>query len=403
MRKVVLKMRPKKKLIISIIIGFVLFSSYYLLKNLFIKENTTSVSENEFKPSFLNDKLATIYLSASIDYQREGSYTIYINKKGELTISKGDAIELGSIAQGDQMLLKENPSEINILGKKTSHFRFKNKVHTGYGQANGYLKNKEIFYTLNNQGFGEKDYKSLIRWGNSQNFHEQILNGYFVSTGNDEDKIYVINQDMDTDQSTFHELNLEHKPTLQNGGHVKPINEDWEVYSNIIIKDKLAYFILYHTPEDSKDVSFKVAVFDIEKKKLRGAYLLGSYKSEDQLIPPNEKHFYIKDDILYHLTANSKIYTFNTKTMKPEGSFSLEQKEGREVKFVYFNSDHIYLLNQKKSGEYEISSHSYQKGKRLNSLKIKGLDKILDNNHVSEYDFLMLEQNRNDILKIFNR
>lgn len=396
-------MRPKKKLIISIIIGFVLFSSYYLLKNLFIKENTTSVSENEFKPSFLNDKLATIYLSASIDYQREGSYTIYINKKGELTISKGDAIELGSIAQGDQMLLKENPSEINILGKKTSHFRFKNKVHTGYGQANGYLKNKEIFYTLNNQGFGEKDYKSLIRWGNSQNFHEQILNGYFVSTGNDEDKIYVINQDMDTDQSTFHELNLEHKPTLQNGGHVKPINEDWEVYSNIIIKDKLAYFILYHTPEDSKDVSFKVAVFDIEKKKLRGAYLLGSYKSEDQLIPPNEKHFYIKGNILYHLTANSKIYTFNTKTMKPEGSFSLEQKEGREVKFVYFNSDHIYLLNQKKSGEYEISSHSYQKGKRLNSLNIKGLDKILDNNHVSEYDFLMLEQNRNDILKIFNR
>ncbi|MDR7249732.1 hypothetical protein [Bacillus pumilus] len=396
-------MRLKKKLVISIIIGFVLFSSYYLLKNLFLKENAAHVSENEFKPSFLNDKLATIYLSASIDYQREGSYTIYMNKKGELTTSEGDAIELGSIAQGEQMLLKENPSEINILGKKTAHFKFKNKVHTGYGQANGYLKNKEIFYTLNNQGFGEKDYKSLIRWGNSQNFHEQILNGYFVSTGNDEDKIYVINQDMDTDRSTFQELNLEDKPTLQNGGHIKLINEDWEVYSNIIIKDKLAYFILYHTPEDSKDVSFKVAVFDIEKKKLRGAYLLGSYKSEDQLIPPNEKHFYIKDDILYHLTANSKIYTFNTKTMKPEESYSLEHEEGLNVKFVYLNSDHIYLLNQKKTGEYEISSYSYQKGKRLNSLKIKGLDKILDKNHVSEYDFLMLEQNRNDILKIFNK
>ncbi|MGQ7867377.1 hypothetical protein [Bacillus sp. FSL M8-0277] len=396
-------MRPKKKLVISIIIGFVLFSSYYLLKNLFLKEHATHVSENEFKPSFLNDKLATIYLSASIDYQREGSYTIYMNKKGELTTSEGDAIELGSIAQGEQMLLKENPSEINILGKKTAHFKFKNKVHTGYGQANGYLKNKEIFYTLNNQGFGEKDYKSLIRWGNSQNFHEQILNGYFVSTGNDEDKIYVINQNMDTDRSTFHELNLEDKPTLQNGGHIKLINEDWEVYSNIIIKDKLAYFILYHTPEDSKDVSFKVAVFDIEKKKLRGAYLLGSYKSEDQLIPPNEKHFYIKDDILYHLTANSKIYTFNTKTMKPEESYSLEHEEGLNVKFVYLNSDHIYLLNQKKTGEYEITSYSYQKGKRLNSLKIKGLDKILDKNHVSEYDFLMLEQNRNDILKIFNK
>ncbi|MEK4182846.1 hypothetical protein [Bacillus sp. FSL K6-1145] len=396
-------MRPKKKLVISIIIGFVLFSSYYLLKNLFLKEHAAHVSENEFKPSFLNDKLATIYLSASIDYQREGSYTIYMNKKGELTTSEGDAIELGSIAQGEQMLLKENPSEINILGKKTAHFKFKNKVHTGYGQANGYLKNKEIFYTLNNQGFGEKDYKSLIRWGNSQNFHEQILNGYFVSTGNNEDKIYVINQNMDTDRSTFQELNLEDKPTLQNGGHIKLINEDWEVYSNIIIKDKLAYFILYHTPEDSKDVSFKVAVFDIEKKKLRGAYLLGSYKSEDKLIPPNEKHFYIKGDILYHLTANSKIYTFNTKTMKPEESYSLEHEEGLNVKFFYLNSDHIYLLNQKKTGEYEISSYSYQKGKRLNSLKIKGLDKILDKNHVSEYDFLMLEQNRNDILKIFNK
>ncbi|MEN2452538.1 hypothetical protein AAZF84_32080, partial [Bacillus sp. JR_15] len=122
-----------------------------------------------------------------------------------------------------------------------------------------------------------------------------------------------------------------------------------------------------------------------------------------QLIPPNEKHFYIKDDILYHLTANSKIYTFNTKTMKSEESYSLEHEEGLNVKFVYLNSDHIYLLNQKKTGEYEISSYSYQKGKRLNSLKIKGLDKILDKNHVSEYDFLMLEQNRNDILKIFNK
>lgn len=48
-------MRPKKKLVISIIIGFVLFSSYYLLKNLFLKEHATHVSENEFKPSFLND------------------------------------------------------------------------------------------------------------------------------------------------------------------------------------------------------------------------------------------------------------------------------------------------------------------------------------------------------------
>lgn len=153
---------------------------------------------------------------------------------------------------------------------------------------------------------------------------------------------------MDTDHSTFHELNLQNRPTLKKGGHVKPINEDWEVYSNIIIKDKLAYFVLYHTPEDSKDVSFKVAVFDIEKNKLRGTYLLGSYESEDQLIPPNEKHFYIKDDILYHFTAHSKIYTFNTKTMKSEGSFSLEQEEGLEVKFVHLNSDHIYSLNQKR-------------------------------------------------------
>lgn len=192
-----------------------MFSSYYLLKHLFIKENATAVSENEFKPSFLNDKLATIYLSASIDYQREGSYTVYIDKKGEITTSKGGAIELGSIAQGEQMLMKENPSEINILGKTTAHFKFKNKVHTGYGQANGYLKNKKIFYTLNNQGFGEKDYQSLIRWGNSKKFQEQLLNGYFVSTGNDDDTIYVINQDMDTDHSTFHELNLQNRPTLK--------------------------------------------------------------------------------------------------------------------------------------------------------------------------------------------
>nr|WP_257215660.1 hypothetical protein [Bacillus pumilus] len=208
---------------------------------------------------------------------------------------------------------------------------------------------------------------------------------------------------METDKSTFHELNLNNKPTLQNGGNVKLINEDWEVYSNIIIKNKLAYFILYHTPEGSNDVSFKVAVFDVKKNKLKGEYLLGSYKSDDQLIPPNEKHFYIKNDILYHFTANSKIYKFNIKTMKPEGHFSLEQRKGTEVKFVYLNSDHIYLLNRKKSGAYEISSYSYHTGKRLSSLEIRGLDKILDKNHVFEYDFFMLEQNRNDVINIFNK
>nr|WP_257215659.1 hypothetical protein [Bacillus pumilus] len=111
-------MALKKKVALSVVISCVLFSSIYILNNLSIKENATHVSESEIKHSFLNDKLATIYLSASIDYTREGSYTIFVNKKGELAISKGGAIELGSVAQGDQMLLKENPSEINILGKK---------------------------------------------------------------------------------------------------------------------------------------------------------------------------------------------------------------------------------------------------------------------------------------------
>lgn len=52
------------------------------------------------------------------------------------------------------------------------------------------------------------------------------------------------------------------------------------------------------------------------------------------------------------------------------------------------------MLELSRYGKYVINSYSYKNGKKLKSTPIRGLEKIVNNIHVSEYDFFMIKKNK---------
>lgn len=52
------------------------------------------------------------------------------------------------------------------------------------------------------------------------------------------------------------------------------------------------------------------------------------------------------------------------------------------------------MLELRRDGKYVINSYSYKSGKKLKSTPIRGLEKMINNTHVSEYDFFMIKKNK---------
>ncbi|MCC8305023.1 hypothetical protein ACLNAQ_16980 [Bacillus sp. ICE1] len=388
-----------------IIIAVIVLIGIFICIGTFKYTNSVSdvkQTETEKEKNFLNDKIAAIYYSATIDYPKDGSYTVYIDEKGAATAVKGDAIEVGTIAQDEKNIVRQDKKEVYMIGDSYKKFPMQHQVHTSYGQSSGHLIKGNIFYFLNNQEVGKNHYNSLIRWGNSNGFHEKIIPGFYTSTGNDGEYIYVINEDSSIKTPTFQGIKIDKdKVTVGKGTTIPILNEEnWSVYSQIIVKKSSAFFILYNQTDKSNKVQFKVAEIDLEHKKFKGAYPLGSYHIPDEIsqlaIPLSTNNFFVKNDTLYHLAANSILYTFDLKSMKPGKKIPLNRstKFENQAKFTYFDESKIFLLEISKGGKYVINSYSYKNEKKLKSTPIRGLEKIINNTHVSEYDFFMIKKNK---------
>ncbi|MDA1477057.1 hypothetical protein PDT38_11925 [Bacillus sp. CLL-3-40] len=358
--------------------------------------------EIENKKNFLNDKVAAVYYSGSAYTPQEGSYTVYIDKKGVASAVRGDAIEVGTIAQGKNFVVRQNEKEVLMIGGNLKKFPIKHKVHTSYGQSSGYLNKTNLFYFINNQGFGEKQYNSLIRWGNQNNFREKIIPGYYVSTGNDEENIYVITEDMDTGKVNFQSINVSEKKVFLNKRI--PItglkDGNWSIASQILINKGLAYFIVDNQSDESKKIQLKIAIVDIKNQKFKGTYPLGTYNIPIEISNLASQfttnNFIIKDHKLYHLAANSYLYTFDLKKMQVAESYPLTRstKFEDQADMTYFGDSEIFLLEKRESGNFEINSYSYENGKKIKTIPIKGLEKIVNKHNVFQYDFFMINRNR---------
>lgn len=375
--------------------------------------NNTKKAKNsleELKTSdFLKNKIAVIYYSATIDFFQDGSYTVFIDQNGKASYVKGKAIELGSIAQGDSMFLYSDHTDVTLLGKKYAHFKLKNKVHTGHFQGSGYLENRNLFFTLYNQGFVKDGYNSLVRWGNNKGFNEQLISGFYASIGSDKDSIYLIEEDIHSisDQPKFYFRKLEVDEEVKLSDRI-PIHIElgYTILSNMVLDHQKAYFMIYQIKENSSDVTFKLVEMDTEEGKVNGIYSIGSQKIQpnifEQAVPTNLNNIYIKDGLLYHLTAQSVLYKFDLQKKENVESIPLAKNNMGKPKIIYFNDGAIYALEQTNSGRYEIVAYSYQDGKMLQSFAIDRLEKIIGKSHVHAYDFIMLEENKDDIKRIFS-
>ncbi len=224
-----------------IIIAVIVLIGIFICIGTFKYTNTVSdvkQTETEKEKNFLNDKIAAIYYSATIDYPKDGSYTVYIDETGKATAVKGDAIEVGTIAQDEKNIVRQDKKEVYMMGDNFKKFPMQHQVHTSYGQSSGHLIKGNIFYFLNNQEVGKNHYNSLIRWGNSNGFHEKIIPGFYTSTGNDGEYIYVINEDSSIKTPTFQDVKIDKdKVTVGKGTTIPILNEEnWSVYSQIIVK-----------------------------------------------------------------------------------------------------------------------------------------------------------------------
>ncbi|WP_238157040.1 hypothetical protein [Bacillus amyloliquefaciens] len=82
--------------------------------------------------------------------------------------------------------------------------------------------------------------------------------------------------------------------------------------------------------------------------------------------------------------------------MKPGKKIPLNRltKFENQAKLTYFDESEIFLLELNRDGKYVINSYSYKNGKKLKSTPIRGLEKMINNTHVSEYDFFMIKKNK---------
>ncbi|EIT84241.1 hypothetical protein A374_15683 [Fictibacillus macauensis ZFHKF-1] len=378
-------------IIAFVIIGIIVYYSIsYFREKDYVSINTQS-------PTFLKDKVAAVYFSGTADSTGVGSYTVYIDQKGKTSATKGEAIEAGGIAQGDGMLLREDPDKVEFVGKKNISFSMKEKVYTGYRQA-AYLPKEKMFYSLTNKGQEKAGYFSVVRWGNEKKIREQKVPGFYLTYGNDGKDIYVLGEDDHSmNRLIFGKIKLGDRAIYSKIKTIGTIRDYENVNSNMLIKHHLAYFIFYKEDEATMTVVPHVMIYDLQNKKLYGKYQLGTFKVKTDRIEDSfigyHNNFTIHGNKLYHLTGTSTVFVFDLKSKKPLQSFSLKRKKSTtyEVAGIDFRKDAIYILNKMKNKkEYELASYSYKDGAEKSALPVKGLNNIVDS-HASSYDFVMLD------------
>jgi len=373
----------------SVIIFICIFVAIYYSWN--SKENINKYQDSKF----LEDKIGAIYYSATVDHFQDGSFTVFIDENGETTTVKGDTVELGSIAKGKEHVFKSNHQEVELIGNPYKKFPFDTKVHTGYFQGSGYLKDIDIYFSIYNQGFSTNGkYVSLIRWGNEDGFYEKLIPGYYTSIGQDGRNIYLIEEEFGENRTYyFHTLHLKNSSSFTKE-HVIPVSKDYSILSNIVIDGPFAYFMVYKIKENHPNVELALVKFDLNRKKLDNLISFGSFQIKmnefEHAVPISFNNLFIKDHFLYHVSAQSMVYKFHLEKEKLE-MFPLKS----EIKpnMIYFSNYAIYTLEKNvDSNVYQVVAYSYEDGRVMKETEIKELEQQLQSKKVYEYDFIIFQE-----------
>ncbi len=355
--------------------------------------------------SFLNDKQAVMYFSTTADQDMDDkgiSLAVFINDDGEADAFKMKGLELGSLTTADNEVLLVDKNNIRLIGDTFKEFEMEKPQYTG--ERTGYLEKKNLYFTIFNTGISANGgYDSNVVFGNENGFNKGNIPYYISSSGNDQNDVVVLTHDTERNEYFFRKVVLSNNDvSVQDIVKLKnPNNLELSGFSPVLSDEQFYYVVLR---EIVNETSEDIVLYRINKKTLtQDQFTISTYRNEKNLIahiPYNIKNSaHLFNNVLYYSNGLGGVFAFHTKTEQISKIFTLNNVRKDGVRFneeLFYRGDHLYVVrhDEKLKEKYYIEHYSLSKGKKLEDIKIKGLNDILQSikgKSIYSYDFKMLK------------
>ncbi|MFB7139110.1 hypothetical protein ACFCYN_05635 [Gottfriedia sp. NPDC056225] len=396
----------KRILIISFIVALCLGGGYWFYVYAWDSSAKVIAKEDELtRTSFLKDKRAVIYFSTTADQDINGdglSYAVFVDENGQAKSVKMKGLELGSVTKSPNQVFLEDKNHIQILGDEYKDFQMKKSQYTG--ERSGYIKGKDLFFSIYNSGFSKKDgYNSDVRFGNKNGFQTGTIPSYIVASGQVGENIYILTNDPKNPK----EFNLQ-EVVLNNKVGIKQLSK-FETKDEVnpdsqVLADQYFYYIIASNAsidEHNKDE----ILLRIDKKTLRLDTLpLVHYSNIEDvrstIVYNIKQSAYLLNGELFYIDGLGDVYTFNTKTEQVQKKFSLIDADKTVLYYneqVYFRGNYVYYFRDNpKNNKFSIEVYNLKTGKLETHQEIKGINEIMTQvtkkgKSIYAYSFMMLK------------
>lgn len=355
--------------------------------------------------NFLKDKQAVMYFSTTADQDMDDkgvSLAVFINDDGKADAFRMNGLELGSVTTTDNEVLLVDKNKIRLIGNTFKEFEMEKPQYTG--ERTGYLQKRDLYFTIFNTGIsGDGGYDSNIVYGNENGFNKGNIPYYISSSGNDQNDVVVLTQDTEKNEYFFKKVSLStNDVNVQDLVKVNnPKNIELTGFSPILSDDQFHYVILREYVDETSE---NIVLYRINKENLtQEQFTISTYRNEKNLIahiPYNIKNSaHLFNGVLYYANGLGEIYAFDTKNSKVRNLFTVKdapQDGVRHNEELFFKDDHLYVVrhNEKTKEKYYIEHYSLTERKKIEEIKIKGLNDILRSikgKSIYSYDFKMLK------------
>lgn len=394
-----------KKLLITFVLIILAGSLVY---NFFFDQSidaSLSIEKESIEQSnFLKDKQAVMYFSTTADQDMDDkgvSLAVFINDDGQADAFKMNGLELGSLTTTENEVLLVDKNKIRLIGDTFKEFKMEKPQYTG--ERTGYLEKKNLYFTIFNTGISaDGGYDSNVVYGNENGFTKGNIPYYISSSGNDKNDVVVLTHDTEKNEYFFRKVVLSNNDVkVQDIVKLKnPKNLELSGFSPVLSDEQFYYVILR---EIVNETSEDIVLYRINKKTLtQDQFTISTYRNENNLIahiPYNIKNSaHLFNGVLYYANGLGEVYAFDTKTQKVSNLFTMKDAPTDGVRHneeLFYKDDLLYVVRHDENikERYFIENYSLTKGKKIEDIKIKGLNDILQSikgKSIYSYDFKML-------------
>lgn len=382
------------------VIGFIVLIVLILLTYQYRKTNEAFINRD----ITLQESVAAVLYSSSLPYELIGdgkSYLFLINKDGEANLFHESGLESNSmILTKDRLILnlKKEVLTLDLFNHISRVPMTTCKVYSGYGQSSGYLKNKDIYYSLYNHKFKENEpvYISYIRWGSEDEQYCQEINEYIKTTGHDANKAYLITsdifklKDINLVEIEFNGETLIKNKYLLNHQYIGNMS-----FLTKVISDVNYLYFIYSDRFEGK-IHLKLVQVDKLNRQIVNEYKLREYNLEDdpKFFFFNNDSIYLVDGKIYYVDGFGDTYSFDLKTKSNQYLFRFQEykrKDYHNDEQVFFRDNKLYFFRYDENKELHVIETYKLNGERESIIEIPGIKDQVRKHGVFLYDFKMID------------